>query len=84
VLKPNNDVYEEVVKPLLEKFKLDVESSFYVPPPQIRHPRRELESISIVNKLTLIIVECLFHNYFASHFRLMFYVLCRDSELGHF
>jgi hypothetical protein len=37
-----------------------------------------------VNKLTLIIVECLFHNYSTSHFRLMFYVLCRDIQPGHF
>jgi hypothetical protein len=48
--------------------------------PQIWHSRRKRESISIVNKLTLVIFECLFHNYFAFDFKLMFYVLCRDIQ----
>jgi len=32
VLDLDNDIYEEVVKPLLEKCKFDVEPSFSVPP----------------------------------------------------
>jgi hypothetical protein len=48
--------------------------------PQIWHLRRKRESISIVNKLTLVIFECLFHNYFAFDFKLMFNVLCRDIQ----
>ncbi len=45
---------------------------------QIHHPKKKLKSILIVSKLTLVIIDFLFHNYFASHFRLMFYVLCKD------
>jgi hypothetical protein len=33
VLELNNDVYEEVVKPLLKKFKLEVELGLIVQPP---------------------------------------------------
>jgi hypothetical protein len=33
VLESDNDIYEEVFKPLLEKSKFDVEPSFSVPPP---------------------------------------------------
>ncbi len=33
-----------------------------------------------MSKLILVIFECLFLNYFASNFRLMFYVLCRDIQ----
>ncbi len=51
--------------------------------PQICHLRRECGSILIMNKLTLVIIDCLFHSYFASHFRLMFYVLCRDIQPNH-
>jgi hypothetical protein len=40
---------------------------------QIRHSKREFESISIVSKLTLVILDFVFHSYFASHFRLLFY-----------
>lgn len=52
--------------------------------PQIRHLKRECKSISIVSKLTLVIIECLFHNYFSFHSRLIFYVLCRDIQPDHF
>jgi len=68
VLQPDNDVYEEVVKPLLDKFKLDVEPSFSVQPPPDSTPDKKHESISIVSKLTLVIFEHLFHNYFAFYF----------------
>jgi hypothetical protein len=36
-----------------------------------------------MNKLTLVIIDCFFHNYSTSHFRLMFYVLCRDIQPDH-
>ncbi len=58
--------------------------AFLLDLPHIRHLKRELKSILIVSKLTLIIINCLFHNYYASHFRSMFYVLCRDIQLDHF
>jgi len=51
--------------------------------PQIRHLRQKHESISIMSKLTLVIIDCLFHNYSTSHFRLMFYVLCKGMQLDH-
>jgi hypothetical protein len=35
VLKPYNDVYEEVVKPFLEKSKLDLELGFFARLPLI-------------------------------------------------
>jgi len=35
VLKPYNDVYEEVVKPLLEKYKLDLELGFSAQSPLV-------------------------------------------------
>jgi hypothetical protein len=41
VLQPDNDVYEEVVKPLLDKFKLDVEPSFSVQPPPDSTPDKK-------------------------------------------
>ncbi len=49
--------------------------------PQIHHLKKECKSISIVSKLTLVIIECLFHNYFSSHSRLIFY---RDIQPYHF
>jgi hypothetical protein len=52
VLELNNDVYEEVVKPLLEKFKFDLEPIFFLDLTQICHLKRELKSILIVTKLT--------------------------------
>jgi hypothetical protein len=33
VLALDNDIYEEVVKPLLENSKLDVELGFFIQPP---------------------------------------------------
>ncbi len=78
MLEPNNDVHEEVVKPLLEKSKPDLEAGFSFRPLQIHHPKKKLESISIVSKLTLVIIDYLFHSYYAFHFKLMFYVLCKN------
>ncbi len=34
--------------------------------------------------MTLVIIDCLFRSYFASHFRLVFYVLCKDIQPNHF
>jgi len=72
VLKPNNDVYEEVVKPLLEKSKPNLEPVFLLDLSQIHHLRKELKLISIVSKLTLVIIDCLFHGFPSSHVSLMF------------
>jgi hypothetical protein len=54
--------------------------AFLLDLPYIRHLRRKCELILIMSMLTLVIIECLFHNYFASQSRLMFYVLCRDIQ----
>jgi len=58
--------------------------AFLLDLPHIHHSKKKLESILIVSKLTLIIINCLFHNYYASHFRLMFYILCRNIQPNHF
>ncbi len=58
---------------------------FYSTPPPFPNspPKKRAWSILIVSKLTLVIIECLFHNYSTSHFMLMFYVLCRDIQHDH-
>jgi len=43
VLEPNNHVYEKVVKPLLEKFKLDLEPSFSIQPPPNLPPEKKTQ-----------------------------------------
>jgi hypothetical protein len=48
VLKPDNDVYEEIVKPLLEKLKPEVEHGLSTRPPLDSPP----------NKRTQINIDC--------------------------
>jgi len=63
VLELDNDVYEEVVKPLLEKSKPDLEFGFFTRPSANLPPKKRAQIISIMSKLTLVIIDCLFHNY---------------------
>jgi hypothetical protein len=37
-----------------------------------------------MSKLTLVIIDFLFHSYSTSHFRLMFYVLCKYIQPDHY
>jgi len=41
VLEPNNDVYEEAVKPLLEKSKPNLELGFSLQPPPNSPPEKK-------------------------------------------
>ncbi len=84
MLEPNNDVYEEVLKPLLEKFKPHLEPNFPSQPFPNSHSKKKFKSISIVSKLIVVIIDFVFHSYSTSHFKLMLYVLCRNIQFNHY
>ncbi len=72
------------LKLLLEKSRHDLEFVFYFQLLPDSSFEKGVRSISIMSKLTLIIIDFVFHSYYASHLRLMFYVLCKYIQLNHF